>query len=127
GVDPQWAAEQAAIGAFANAGQICTSVERIYVHRAVAEPFVDALVRQATALKVGPGLDPDAEMGPLVDHDRRREVHRHVTEAVEAGAVLRCGGRIPEGPGAFYPPTVVVDVPAQTALMTEETFGPVAA
>ena len=55
GVDPEWAAEQAAIGAFANAGQICTSVERIYVHRDVAEPFVDALTRRAEALTVGPG------------------------------------------------------------------------
>src|SRR5215208_750736 len=58
GVDPEWAAGEAASGAFANAGQVCTSVERIFVHRAVAEPFVEALTRRAQALRVGPGLEP---------------------------------------------------------------------
>src|SRR3954451_22771301 len=67
GVDPEWAAGQAAEGAFANAGQICTSVERIYVHADVAGPFLDALVRRAEALRVGPGLDPETDMGPLID------------------------------------------------------------
>jgi acyl-CoA reductase-like NAD-dependent aldehyde dehydrogenase len=63
GVDPEWAADQAALGAFANAGQICTAVERIYVHQDVAEPFVAALTRRARELRVGPGTDPETEMG----------------------------------------------------------------
>ncbi|EEP74454.1 aldehyde dehydrogenase, partial [Micromonospora sp. ATCC 39149] len=81
GIDPVWAAEQAALGAFANAGQICVAVERIYVHRDVAEDFVDALVRRAEALRVGPGRDPQTELGPLVDRRHRDHVHGQVTAA----------------------------------------------
>jgi acyl-CoA reductase-like NAD-dependent aldehyde dehydrogenase len=127
GVDPEWAAEQAAIGAFANAGQICTSVERIYVHRDVAEPFVDALTRRAEALVVGPGTDPATDMGPLIDDDQRDWVHNHVEDACHNGAALRTGGTIPDGPGCFYPPTVLVGPPADAPVMAQETFGPVAA
>ncbi|HEX8854202.1 MAG TPA: aldehyde dehydrogenase family protein [Thermoleophilaceae bacterium] len=126
GVDPDWAAEQAASGAFANAGQICTSVERIYVHEAVAEPFIDALVRKAEALAVGNGMDAGVEMGPLIDEGQREVVHRHVSEAVGAGARVLTGGEPAEGPGTFYPPTVLVDVSDNMALMRDETFGPVA-
>jgi succinate-semialdehyde dehydrogenase/glutarate-semialdehyde dehydrogenase len=66
-VDPAWAAEQAALGCFANAGQICTAVERVYVVDSVADAFLDALVRRASALVTGPGTDPSTELGPLVD------------------------------------------------------------
>jgi acyl-CoA reductase-like NAD-dependent aldehyde dehydrogenase len=127
GVDPEWAAEQAAIGAFANAGQICTSVERIYVHEAVAEPFVEALVRRAEALRVGPGTDPETEMGPLVDDGQRAVVDRHVQDAVAAGARVRAGGRAVGDRGSFYAPTVLTGVDDDMAVMREETFGPVAA
>src|SRR4051794_13661180 len=126
-VDPEWAADQAAQGAFANAGQICTSVERIYVHADVATPFVEALTRRARELRVGPGTDPGTEMGPLVDEGQRERVHRHVEAAVAAGAELRAGGEVPDGPGCFYPPTVLVDPAADSPVIREETFGPVAA
>jgi acyl-CoA reductase-like NAD-dependent aldehyde dehydrogenase len=116
-VDPEWAAEQAAIGAFANAGQLCTSVERIYVHRDVAEPFLAALTERAQAM----------EIGPLIDEDQRDWVHNHVEDAVHNGAELRAGGRIPEGAGYFYPPTVLVGPPADAPVLAQETFGPVAA
>ena len=131
GVDPAWAASQAATGAFANAGQICTSVERIYVHADVAEPFVDALAERARTMRVGPGMDGDTEMGPLIDDGQRQVVHAHVSDAVERGAELRAGGALPsgdgDGSGFFYPPTVVVGVRDDTTLMRDETFGPVAA
>jgi succinate-semialdehyde dehydrogenase/glutarate-semialdehyde dehydrogenase len=127
GVDPEWAADQAATGAFANAGQICTSVERIYVHRDVAEPFVAALTRRAEALRVGPGSDPATEMGPLIDEDQRDWVHNHIEDACHNGAELRAGGRVPDGPGCFYPPTVLVGVPGDAPVLAQETFGPVAA
>jgi acyl-CoA reductase-like NAD-dependent aldehyde dehydrogenase len=127
GVDPEWAAQQAAAGAFANAGQVCTSVERIFVHREVAEPFVAALAREAAALRVGPGLDPESDMGPLIDESQRAWVHAQVQEAVRAGAELVTGGALPDGEGAFYPPTVLVGVGEEAGLMAEETFGPVAA
>jgi acyl-CoA reductase-like NAD-dependent aldehyde dehydrogenase len=127
GVNPEWAADQAATGAFANAGQICTAVERIYVHEAVAEPFLEALTRRARELRVGPGLEPDTEMGPLIDADQRTWVHRHVEDAVYDGAELRAGGTVPDGAGFFYPPTVLVGSAGDAPVMREETFGPVAA
>jgi succinate-semialdehyde dehydrogenase/glutarate-semialdehyde dehydrogenase len=117
GVDPAWAAEQAATGSFANAGQICTSVERIYVHRDVADAFVDELVIAAKGM----------EIGPMIDDAQRAVVERHVREAVDAGAEVRCGGAAVEGPGSFYPPTVLVGVRPGMAVVEEETFGPVAA
>jgi acyl-CoA reductase-like NAD-dependent aldehyde dehydrogenase len=125
-VDPIWAAEQAALGAFANAGQICVAVERIYVHRDVAEEFVAALVERAEALRMGPGRDPGTELGPLVDRRHRDHVHGQVTAAVAEGARLRTGGELPDGPGAFYPATVVADCRHDMPLVREETFGPVA-
>ncbi|MGN6741958.1 MAG: aldehyde dehydrogenase family protein, partial [Amnibacterium sp.] len=117
GVDPVWAAGQAALGAFANAGQICTSVERVLVHRDVAEPILTALVAEAESWA--------SRIGPLVDERMRQAVHAHVTDAVQRGARALTGGTLPEGPGTFYPPTVLVDVPDDALAVTEETFGPV--
>jgi len=127
GVDPAWAAQQAAVGAFANAGQLCTSVERIYVDAAVAEDFTAALVERARALRLGHGLDAETTMGPLIDHRQRDIVHGHVSEAVQAGAEVLTGGAVPEGDGCFYPPTVLRGVTDDLAVMRDETFGPVAA
>ena len=127
GVDPEWAAGEAALGAFANAGQICTSVERIYVHREVAGPFLSALARRARDLRVGPGMDDRSQMGPLIDEDQRMWVHRHVQDAVHAGAELLTGGELPDGPGFFYPPTVLAGPPRDAPVLAQETFGPVAA
>jgi succinate-semialdehyde dehydrogenase/glutarate-semialdehyde dehydrogenase len=126
GVDPFWAAEQVATGAFSNAGQICTAVERVYTHHLVLAPFVEALVDRARELRVGPGTDPKTEVGPLVDLHHRDHVHGQVTDAVRAGARLLCGGTVPPGPGAFYPPTVLTDCTDEMAVLCEETFGPVA-
>jgi acyl-CoA reductase-like NAD-dependent aldehyde dehydrogenase len=116
GVDPEWAAGQAALGAFANAGQICVSVERVYVHESVAGPFVEALVAEALR----------TEIGPLVDRRMRDAVHAHVTDATSAGAKLHTGGEIADGPGAYYPPTVLTGCTPEMAVMRDETFGPVA-
>jgi len=126
GVDPGWAAEEAASGAFANAGQICTSVERIYVHEDVAEPFLDALVERARGLKVGPGLDPESQIGPLIDEAQRATVEEHVRNAVDGGAQVLTGGEALDGPGFFYPPTVLSGVEEWMDILHDETFGPVA-
>ena len=126
GVDPWWAAQQAALGAFANAGQICTSVERIYVVEELAETFTTALVEAADALVVGPGGDSSTSLGPLVDRRMRDEVHAAVTEAVDSGARLLTGGALPDGPGSFYPATVLDGCRAGMSVMDRETFGPVA-
>jgi len=119
GVDPVWAAGQAALGAFANAGQICTSVERIYVHREIAQPFLTALVAEADAWTRKSGQ-------PLVDDRMRASVAAQVDAAVAAGADLLTGGAVPEGPGSHYPCTVLSEVPEGAEVLTEETFGPVA-
>jgi succinate-semialdehyde dehydrogenase/glutarate-semialdehyde dehydrogenase len=125
-VDPEWAAGQAALGCFANAGQICTSVERVYVLADVAERFLAALVARAEALVPGPGRDPATTLGPLVDRRQRDVVHGHVSAAVAGGARLLTGGVMPDGPGSFYPATVLADCTEDLAVMREETFGPVA-
>lgn len=118
GVDPGWAAEQAALGTFANSGQICVSVERIYVHAGVAEPFVEALTARAG--------EWTERIGPMVDRTLREEVHRQVRGAVADGARLRTGGELPDGPGAFYPATVLDGCTTGMDVFREETFGPVA-
>ncbi|HVL84095.1 MAG TPA: aldehyde dehydrogenase [Pseudonocardia sp.] len=118
GVDPVWAAAQAALGSFANAGQICVSVERVLVHEGVAGTFLAALEREAAKWA--------ERIGPLVDRRHREHVHGHVEAARRAGAEVRAGGAVPDGPGAFYPPTVLAGVTADTDVWREETFGPVA-
>jgi succinate-semialdehyde dehydrogenase/glutarate-semialdehyde dehydrogenase len=118
GVDPVWAASQAALGAFANSGQICVAVERIYVDRAVVEPFLAALTREA-----GQWAE---RIGPLVDRSLRDAVDDQVQRAVKDGATALCGGAVPPGPGAYYPPTVLSGCTDEMAVMRDETFGPVA-
>jgi acyl-CoA reductase-like NAD-dependent aldehyde dehydrogenase len=125
-VDPAWAAEQVALGAFANSGQLCVSVERVYVLRTVAADFLDELVRRADTLRTGPGHDERSELGPLVDRRHREQVNTLVHAAVTDGARLLTGGVVPPGPGAFYPPTVLADCRDAMAVMREEVFGPVA-
>ncbi|HYH29406.1 MAG TPA: aldehyde dehydrogenase family protein, partial [Pseudonocardia sp.] len=126
GVDVEWAAAQAATGAFANAGQICVAVERIYVVEPVADGFLEALVSRARSLVTGPGTEAATELGPLVDARMRQAVHDQVSAAVTAGAELRCGGVVPDGPGTYYPATVLAGCTDDMAVMREETFGPVA-
>ncbi|WP_375386940.1 aldehyde dehydrogenase family protein [uncultured Amnibacterium sp.] len=118
-VDPVWAASQAALGAFANAGQICTAVERVYVHRSIAQPFLAALVAEAEAWTAGSSQ-------PLVDVRMRDAVVAQVEQAVAAGATVLTGGTVPEGPAVRYPATVLTDLPQGAQVLTEETFGPVA-
>ncbi|MCG8925844.1 aldehyde dehydrogenase [Lentzea sp. CC55] len=117
-VDPVWAASQAALGAFTNAGQLCTSVERIYLHKAIATPFLEALCAQAREWNTDPQ--------PLVDTRHREFVHEQVSGALAAGASALVGGSVPDGPGAFYPATVLADCGSAMRVMCEETFGPVA-
>jgi len=121
GVDPGWAAEQVAASAFA--GQSAGAVGRVHVHRAVAEPFLEALAERAGRVRVGPGTDPLTELGPLIDAGHRDWIHGHVRDAVTAGAELLAGGEPLPGPGFFYPPTVL-DGAGEDALVAR---GPVAA
>lgn len=105
-------------GAFHNAGQDCSSVERVYVDQRIHDAFVEKVVGITRTLRSG------ADVGPLINRAALEKVHRHVTEAVAAGAVLHCGGE-PTGEGFHYPPTVLSNVNDAMAVMREETFGPI--
>ncbi len=127
GVDPQWAAEQAALGSYANGGQVCVSVERIYCHRGVADEFLAALAQEAGRWVYLPAETGQKVLGPLVDDRQREHVHSHVAEALAAGATAHAGGELPAGAGAFYPATVLSGCTPDMRILREETFGPVAA
>jgi succinate-semialdehyde dehydrogenase/glutarate-semialdehyde dehydrogenase len=112
-------------GAFMNAGQTCASVERVYVERAVAAPFVEKVVALTKRLEVGPPSSPRSDVGPMTMERQRALVEEHVRDAREKGATVLSGGARIEGPGYFYPPTVLTNVNHGMKVMTEETFGPV--
>jgi len=113
-------------GAFMNAGQACLSVERCYVHRSLYQPFYEACAHKAAQLRVGNGMDPQTDLGPLINERQVRNVETHVEDARLRGARLLTGGmrRRDLGPN-FYAPTVLADVNHGMRIMREETFGPV--
>ncbi len=110
-----------------NNGEACTAANRFIVHERVAEQFARALAEEFGSLRVGDGLADGTDIGPLVDQKALVGVDRLVAEARAAGATVLTGGAPIDGPGWFYPPTVVTDVPPRSDLATEEIFGPVAA
>lgn len=126
GVDPALAAQQIATGAFTNGGQLCTAVERAYVVEEVADAVVAELARIAREVTVGDPADDATTMGPLVDEDQLAVVDEHVRGATAAGAEVVVGGQRLDRDGSFYAPTVLDHCPDDVALLTEETFGPVA-
>jgi succinate-semialdehyde dehydrogenase/glutarate-semialdehyde dehydrogenase len=117
----------AASARLVNGGQSCIAAKRFIVLDAVADRFLELFVREMAARRMGPPLARDTEVGPLARHDLRDALHRQVEASVRRGARLLLGGRVPDGPGAFYPPTVLADVAPGVAAFDEETFGPVAA
>jgi succinate-semialdehyde dehydrogenase/glutarate-semialdehyde dehydrogenase len=112
-------------GAFVNAGQTCASVERVYVEQPVAEDFVARVVDETRRLRVGDPAKGEVDVGPMTMERQRRTVEEHVADAVAKGARVLTGGRAPEGPGFFFPPTVLAGVDHTMRVMREETFGPV--
>ena len=110
-----------------NLGEACTAANRIYVHADVAEAFTNRLADAMGNLKLGDGTDPTVDVGPLVNADTRDKVAAFVADAVAKGAKIACGGTAPDGPGFFYPPTVLADVPETAECVHDEIFGPVAA
>jgi acyl-CoA reductase-like NAD-dependent aldehyde dehydrogenase len=120
------ASSAAVWGAFVNAGQACLSVERCYVHQSLYEKFLDACVAKAQKLRVGNGMDPHTDIGPMIHERQLRIVESQVEEARAQGArVLVGGARLPELGPHFYAPTVLADVTHEMRIMREETFGPV--
>jgi acyl-CoA reductase-like NAD-dependent aldehyde dehydrogenase len=112
--------------ALLNAGQVCTSTERVYVHESILKPFTDRLVDYVRTLRLGHGLDPQTDIGPLIGDRYRAKVESHVDEARGRGAKVLAGGKRPEqlDRGFFYEPTVLTGVDHSFRIMREETFGP---
>ncbi|MCP2260318.1 succinate-semialdehyde dehydrogenase / glutarate-semialdehyde dehydrogenase [Streptoalloteichus tenebrarius] len=126
--DVNRAAEGAVRACFSSAGQLCVSIERIYVDRRVWDTFVPAFLRRVRAMRLSAGLDWDADMGSLVSRRQLDAVTAHVEDAVAKGATVLAGGRArPDLGPYFYEPTVLTDVTPDMACFADETFGPVVA
>ncbi|MGP3769634.1 NAD-dependent succinate-semialdehyde dehydrogenase [Streptomyces sp. SDT5-1] len=121
------AAATAVKARYVNVGQSCVNAKRFIVEDAVADEFVAAFVATAAQLKVGDPTDPETAIGPMARANLRATLHDQVERSVAAGAELKLGGTVPEGPGCYYPPTVLDRVVPGMAAFDEETFGPVAA
>jgi len=119
--DLDWAVKRCLVGAFAYAGQVCISVQRMFVHEEVWEPFMDRFVAGARALKVGDPLDPTTDLGPMVDAAAAERTQRWVDEAVAMGSTLLLGGA---AEGTFFPPTVLTHVPRSAQVCANEAFAP---
>ena len=124
--DLEAAVSGAMIAKMRNGGEACTAANRFYVQRGIAPAFAAALTERMGALRCGPGLDDGVAVGPLVNEESRDKVAELVDDAVARGATATTGGRTPEGTGWFYPPTVLTDIAADSLILREEIFGPVA-
>jgi len=121
------AAETCAAARLVNNGQSCVAAKRFIVHARVARQFIRLLADAMAAYHVGDPVAPGTRLGPLARVDLRDELHAQVEKSLRRGARLVLGGRLPSGPGAFYPPTLLVDVAPGMPAADEELFGPVAA
>jgi succinate-semialdehyde dehydrogenase/glutarate-semialdehyde dehydrogenase len=125
--DVDAAIDGAMVAKMRNMGEACTAANRFYVHEKVHDEFAKKLTARMQALKLGNGLDEGVMLGPLVNADTRDKVKALVKDAVDKGASVLTGGKAPDGPGYFYPATVLDKVPDSAMLLREEIFGPVAA
>src|SRR5438067_3034187 len=121
------AIEGAMMAKMRNMGEACTSANRFYVHEKVHDEFARKLTARMAAFKLGNGLQDGVTLGPLVNAAAKKKVTALVDDAIGKGAKILTGGKAPNGPGHFYPPTVLDAVPDGAAMLREEIFGPVAA
>jgi succinate-semialdehyde dehydrogenase/glutarate-semialdehyde dehydrogenase len=124
--DVEAAVEGAMIAKMRNGGGACTAANRFYVQAGVAEEFTKRLSERMAALKMGTGLEPGVEVGPLINASAVADVHAVVESAVAGGATVVTGGSPKRGEGYFYPPTVLTDVDPDAPFLRQEIFGPVA-
>ena len=124
--DLELAVDQAMMAKLRNMGEACTSANRLYVAAPVADEFARRMAARMEQLRLGRGIEPDTDLGPLIDETQRSKVHELVLDAVNRGATVLTGGEPVEGPGYFYKPTVLTEVPAGSRVLEEEIFGPVA-
>jgi succinate-semialdehyde dehydrogenase/glutarate-semialdehyde dehydrogenase len=124
--DVDQAVQGAMISKYRNSGQTCVCANRLFVQAGVYDEFSEKLVAAVETLKVGSGLDPDVQQGPLIDAAALAKVSHHIDDAISKGAKLLVGGKPHALGGTFFQPTVLGDVAADMTVATDETFGPVA-
>jgi len=125
-VDVEVSAKALAYSALLNCGQVCTSTERVYVAENLFKPFTEALVEHVKSLRLGPGIEPTTDIGPMIGEKYRSKFEEHIDEARQRGASILTGGQRPAylNRGYFYEPTVLTNVSHDMLVMREETFGP---
>jgi acyl-CoA reductase-like NAD-dependent aldehyde dehydrogenase len=119
--DLDWAVKRCLVGAFSYAGQVCISVQRMVIHADIWDEFMARFVAGAEQLKLGDPLDPQTDLGPMVDATAAGRTQRWVDEAVALGGKLRLGGH---AEGTFFPPTILTDTPVRAAVCSNEAFAP---
>ena len=119
--DLDWAVKRTLVGAYAYSGQVCISVQRMFVHESVWDAFMAKFLAGVEALRVGDPLDPATDVGPMVDAGQASRTQRWVDEAVALGGRVLAGGR---AEGSFFPPTVLTDVPLEAQVCSNEAFAP---
>ncbi|URM92542.1 aldehyde dehydrogenase family protein [Streptomyces sp. MRC013] len=124
-VDVDRIAERLFWAAFRNCGQVCMAVKRLYAPARLHAEVVEALAQRAKAVAVGPGLNPETRLGPVNNAPQLARIERVTQQALADGARAAAGGRRREGPGYFFAPTILTDVPPGSAVVTGEQFGPV--
>src|SRR5580698_4488461 len=124
-VDPRAVAPKLFFAAFVNSGQVCMAIKRIYAHESIYEELCTALAEEATKARVGNGLEPGVQLGPIQNKEQYEKVIGILNDTTAQGARILAGGRVPEGPGYFFPPTVVADIDEHSRLVQEEQFGPI--
>lgn len=122
-VDPSAVVDGLFWGAFQNSGQICSAIKRLYVHEKVYAPIVAGLIERARSAKVGNGLEPDTQLGPINNQMQLDKLMGMVDDAKKQGAKIEVGGQRLDRPGYFYPPTIVTNVHAGMRLVDDEQFG----
>jgi acyl-CoA reductase-like NAD-dependent aldehyde dehydrogenase len=121
--DLDWAVRRLLVGAFTYAGQVCISVQRMFVHEDIWDELMKRFVEGAKSIKMGDPLDPETELGPMVDGAAAERTQRWVDEAVAMGGKVLLGGK---ADGNFFPPTILTDVPPQAQVCSNEAFAPLA-
>jgi acyl-CoA reductase-like NAD-dependent aldehyde dehydrogenase len=123
-VDPADVADRVYRQAFANNGQVCSAIKRVYVPEGIYDDVVDALATHARAAKVGDGADPDTQLGPINNRPQYNRVSELVADALKGGARAVAGGKPIDSPGNFFEPTILADITDGTRIVDEEQFGP---
>ena len=124
-VDPKAIAQKVFFASFVNSGQVCMAIKRIYAHESIYEELCTALVAEAKKTKIGDGLDPSTDLGPLQNKMQYDKVISIINDTKKDGATFLTGGEIPQDPGYFLPPMLVTNVDEKSRLVQEEQFGPI--